>query len=114
MHLGKRIKEVVDKIGMSYAEFGRRINTTPQNVNSIFKREMIHLDMLSKIGDILDHNFFKDLAEDTTEYKVSEPVAKYGEEWKGINTQIIVTLDGSKESLENALNQIHLVHSALK
>lgn len=42
LHLGKKIQEIVKKQGISNAEFGRRINTTGQNITDLYKRESIN------------------------------------------------------------------------
>jgi transcriptional regulator with XRE-family HTH domain len=58
IHIGKIIKQKVEASGMNKSEFGRRINTSPQNVYGIFKRKSIDTDLLSKISDVLETDFF--------------------------------------------------------
>ncbi len=43
---------------MSKSEFGRRINRAPQTVQDIFNRKSIDTDLLIKISDVLEFNFF--------------------------------------------------------
>ena len=43
LHIGEIIKQRVEELGMSKAEFSRRINTTSQNIYGIFKKnQLIH------------------------------------------------------------------------
>ncbi|MCU0434453.1 MAG: hypothetical protein MUC87_13450 [Bacteroidia bacterium] len=44
---------------MNKSEFARRINSTPQNVYSIFKRESIDTDLLWEISRVLNYDFFQ-------------------------------------------------------
>lgn len=57
--VGDIIRDVLEKRGMSKIEFARRLNTSNQNVHSIFKRTHFDTEQLVKIGDILEHDFFQ-------------------------------------------------------
>ncbi len=57
-HIGKKIKTVFDKKGLTVSEFARRINKSRENVYNIFKRETIDTGLLQKISDVLEHDFF--------------------------------------------------------
>jgi hypothetical protein len=59
IHIGKKIKEVLDQRGMSISEFGRRIHKSRENIYSIFKRRTIDSGLLYLIGETLEHDFFK-------------------------------------------------------
>jgi transcriptional regulator with XRE-family HTH domain len=59
IHIGKKIKLVFYKKGMTISEFGRRINKSRENVYDIFKRETIDTELLSNISNILEHDFFQ-------------------------------------------------------
>lgn len=58
VNIGTKIKFVVNKKGISVSEFSRRINKSRENVYSIFKRKSIDTVLLSKIGEVLEHDFF--------------------------------------------------------
>lgn len=81
MHIGKKIREVLENRGMKQAELARRINTSPQNVRDIFQRETVDISLLRKIGDVLDYDFILPFS------KVEEPEAPYFT-GKDINEQI--------------------------
>jgi transcriptional regulator with XRE-family HTH domain len=59
VHIGNKIKSIVNKNGMSVSEFGRRINKSRENVYSIFRRKSIDTALLSTISKVLDHDFFQ-------------------------------------------------------
>lgn len=57
--IGKLIKKRLKERGLSNAEFARRINTHIRNVYDIFKRKSLDTELLTKIGDVLEYNFFQ-------------------------------------------------------
>lgn len=59
INIGSKIKSIFDKKGMTVSEFARRINKSRENVYSIFRRKSIDTALLTKIGDILEHDFFQ-------------------------------------------------------
>ena len=61
IHLGNLIAQQLIKVGMTKAEFGRRIGTSRQNVNTILKKQSINTELLIQICIVLDYNFFADL-----------------------------------------------------
>lgn len=60
--LGQRIAEELEKLGMSKAEFGRRIGTSRQNVNTLLRRNELTTDLLLRICKVLNYNFFLEMA----------------------------------------------------
>ncbi len=59
-HIGRLIEEKIREVGMTKAEFGRRINTSRQNVNTILRKEHLPADILAKASRILGYNFFEE------------------------------------------------------
>lgn len=59
IHIGRLIEERINEVGMSKAEFGRRINTSRQNVNTLLRKSSLDTIMLSNISKVLNHDFFK-------------------------------------------------------
>ena len=101
--IGRLIENRVKELGMAKAEFARRINTSPQNVNDLFKRKSIDTEFLAEISKVLDFNFFTLLGEDDPEAKpelVSERKAPVNYHKKGANLLITVDLDGTEENLK--------------
>ena len=62
VHIGKKIKEAVDKSGMTVTEFAEKINYSRRNIYSIFSKESIDTQLLLKIGKVLDQDFFNHFA----------------------------------------------------
>lgn len=58
-HIGKKIKEIKEARGITISEFSRRINCSRENVYGIFKRQSVDTTLLSKIGEVLQHDFFQ-------------------------------------------------------
>lgn len=61
MKLGERIEERIKERGMTKAEFGRRINTSRQNVNTLLRKDSFDTRLLVKIGKVLEYDFFQHL-----------------------------------------------------
>ena len=80
MILGERIKEVVEERGMTYSEFARRINKSPQNASSIFTRRTVDTETLQKVSQVLSYDFFAYLSPFKNEdaEMMREPGASYG------------------------------------
>jgi len=57
-HLGQAIEQRLNELGMTKAEFGRRINTTRQNVALILKKPSLDTELLWRIGIALKKDFF--------------------------------------------------------
>jgi hypothetical protein len=52
------VERRLDEMGMTKAEFGRRINTSRQNVNSLLNKPGLDSALLWRISLALDHDFF--------------------------------------------------------
>jgi len=59
MHIGKLIELRIEQIGMTKAEFARRINRSPQNVQDLLTRTSVDTSLLLAIGKALGYNFFR-------------------------------------------------------
>lgn len=60
MHIGNRIKQVLDEQGRSITWLANKIDCSRENLYKIFKRSWIHTDMLQKISIALNHDFFRE------------------------------------------------------
>ena len=65
MHIGQRIKEVMEIKRRSVIWVAQQISCERTNVYNIFAREDISTNLLRKLSIILEHDFFKDLSKDT-------------------------------------------------
>jgi len=65
MHIGQRIKEVLARKHKPVTWLAKEIQCERTNVYNIFSRKEISTGLLVKISIILNHDFFKELSEDT-------------------------------------------------
>ena len=59
IHVGKLVEERIFERGMSKAEFGRRMNTSRQNVNTLLRKAIWDVRQLVDASSILKMNFFE-------------------------------------------------------
>jgi len=64
MHIGQRIKEVMDEKRLSVIWLSKTINCERTNVYNIFSRQDISTSLLRKISMALGHDFFKEVSKD--------------------------------------------------
>lgn len=76
IHIGKKIREVVDKSHFSIVEFAKRINLSRDGAYKIFAKEYIDTDQLKHISKVLKHDFFNYYSVDLMELK--DPKDKFG------------------------------------
>lgn len=116
IHVGHEIEKVLLDSGLKKAEFARRINTSPRNVYSIFKREEIKTDLLKIISEVLNFNFFS-LYVKPIDYKelsfLSMTSHARGAHHAKSKVMITVELDGRQETLEQSINQLKKINSAI-
>lgn len=58
IHIGKLIAGVIEDVGISKAEFGRRIDLSRQAINSMLNKKTLDTSLLLKISKVLNHDFF--------------------------------------------------------
>lgn len=64
MHVGNRIKAVLDEQGRSASWLASKIPCERTNMYDIFKREDVSVALLYKVSTILGHDFFMELSEE--------------------------------------------------
>ncbi len=60
IHIGKKIKDFLDKSPITIVDFAEKINITRGGANKIFTKASISTEQLEKISKVLGHNFFND------------------------------------------------------
>lgn len=95
LHIGKIIKKKLEESGMSKSEFSRRIETTPQNIYGIFKRKSMDTDLLKRISNVLNYDFFMYYTTAT----ISVPTETKGE-------QKIITAAELKEEIDSLKSEL--------
>lgn len=59
VNIGEEIKRVLESSEMTVTAFAKKINMERTNVYDIFKRSSIDTQLLNKIGQVLNYNFFE-------------------------------------------------------
>jgi hypothetical protein len=90
--IGQLIKERVKHQKIDVTEFAKLINKERSNVYDIFKRDSLDTDLLKKIGQVLDYDFFQHLLEPRT---INEIILK-----NSISGNVFVQLTLSDSELE--------------
>jgi plasmid maintenance system antidote protein VapI len=104
LHIGKEIERRYKESGLKQSEFARRLSTSPRNVYAIFERSEIKTDMLLKISEVLDFNFFSLYIAGN---QANEPKEKYSKEPSKSNSlSIIIELDGTESTLNQAVKRL--------
>jgi lambda repressor-like predicted transcriptional regulator len=62
-HIGKLIKAELARQGRSITWLAGQLGCSRQNAYKIFRRKWTYTDLLLKISDILDYDFFKCFSE---------------------------------------------------
>lgn len=74
IHIGKKIREVLDKTPISVVDFAKSINLTRNGAYKVFEKETIDTGQLQTICKVLNHDFFSyyeqnlSIARETNEY----------------------------------------------
>lgn len=58
IHIGKKIKEVLDKSPISVVDFAKSISLTRNGAYKVFEKETIDTGQLQTISKVLNHDFF--------------------------------------------------------
>ena len=72
LHIGNVIREVLKQQGRSITWLGKQLGCSRQNIYKILRRNWIYTDMLLKISELLDYDFFKCFSEFREQKKRTE------------------------------------------
>ncbi|MBT1704273.1 hypothetical protein [Chryseosolibacter indicus] len=109
LHIGKEIEQRYRESGIKLSEFAKRLNTSPRNVYAIFERSDIKTDLLQKVGEILNFNFFA-LYHNPDQLK--EPESLY-ETKRAELVSVIVNLDGKESTLSLWIKKLTAINKSL-
>lgn len=59
IHIGKQIRQVLERQGRTITWLAKEIGCSRENLYKVFRRKWIHTDMLQKISLALGYDFFK-------------------------------------------------------
>ena len=64
IHIGQKIKEILEQQGRTKVWFAKQINRSESTCYNIFQSLTIDTELLKTISKVLNYDFFKDLSED--------------------------------------------------
>jgi hypothetical protein len=108
IHIGKKIKYVLDKTPMSVVDFAKSINLTRNGAYKVFEKETIDTGQLQNISKVLNHDFFA-YYEGTELSGVKENKTEYGYAAKDELEEVkyaMLKMSKTLERLEQILLQI--------
>jgi hypothetical protein len=115
LHIGKEIEIRYKESGIKLSEFARRLNTSPRNVYTIFERADIKTDLLQKISQVLNYNFFT-LYNSEELVPLQEPLSFYVKKPKPEAPEaisLIISLDGQENTLEKVIKRLTAINKSL-
>jgi hypothetical protein len=113
LHIGKEIEQRYKDSGIKLSEFARRLSTSPRNVYAIFDRTDIKTDLLQKISEVLNYNFFA-LYQPSPPEGANEPLIGYGlERSKTETVSVIVVLDGREATLNQWVKKLTAINKSI-
>lgn len=105
LHIGEKIREKTRELRMGPTELSRKINTSIQNIYGIFKRKSIDTELLERISDALDFDFFS--------YYTAPSVISFngnnanGKKTKKSPAEVIKDLQSWMKELERVLHEFN-------
>lgn len=96
VHIGQEIERKFQDSGLKLNVFADKINTGERNVYSIFKRQDISAEMLKRISNVLNYNFFELYEQGLEGNVLREPVATYSSETAPISLALNVSVSRTK------------------
>lgn len=98
-NIGEQIEKEVRKQGISIVDFAKMIHCNRNNVYNIFKRQTIDVLLLKSICEVLNRNFFSELAKEIN-YPYENIKIEELKDW--IVDEITKTIHGFESDDENA------------
>lgn len=74
IHIGKRIKQLIEERGLIKAEIGRKLHWHPNTLFKLIEREDANTENLMELSRQLDYNIFYDLLFDERLRNIKNPV----------------------------------------
>lgn len=104
IHIGEKIREKARELRIGPTELSRKINTSIQNVYGIFKRKSIDTELLERISEAMNFDFFS--------FYTSAPGITFngnngfnGKKTKKSTAEIIKDLQNWMKELERVLHE---------
>ena len=107
VHIGKKIKEVLDNSPVKATELAKQIGLTRVGLYKVFEKESISTEQLQKISTVLKHDFFGYYQKDLN--VVNEPTSPYGfanKEDVEVLTRLVNSLAKDIEKMQQDLSKL--------
>lgn len=114
IHIGQKIKNIVEKKGMAKTELARRMNMTSSNVHKIFTRKTIDTGLLIKLSEILEYDFFKYYPKYITEKETAITLLNDTNENPGYYETLKKNYETKIETLIKEINYLKEINQMLK
>ncbi|MDX2171814.1 MAG: hypothetical protein SFY56_01755 [Bacteroidota bacterium] len=111
VHIGKKIKEILQKTPISVVDFAKSINLTRNGAYKVFEKETIDTGQLQTISKVLNHDFF--VYYDSPSSKVKENEALYGYATKAEVYEITHTLNELSKAILTLSKEIEIMQKKL-
>ena len=102
VNIGEIIRAKTMERNLSQEKLGRLINKTKQNVGNIFKRKSIDTDLLLKLCEVLQYNFFE-------HYYAEEPLKSMRSEELEAFTTLVNALTKSNEQKDEKIADLNTI-----
>lgn len=103
--IGQRIKKIFEARGLKQAEFARRMDMRPQNLNSLFNSDSIATKTLERIALALDVPVGAFFADGPVETKVREEFIKDITNLKSLSDEFIATNQEERDKMLELLKK---------
>ncbi|MGZ3885517.1 MAG: hypothetical protein ACXVPQ_08655 [Bacteroidia bacterium] len=116
IHIGKKIKEEVQKQRFPVTLFAKKINRSRNVVYNIFERESIDTDLLNKIGKVLNCDFFSlySAQKEYTYDNVKNFVSESGSAYHAMHSEEVKSLKDQVENLKNEVAYLKKINALLE
>ena len=113
IHIGEKIKQRAKEFRMGPTELGKLVSTSKQNVYGIYKRKSIDSEMLRKLSNVLDYDFFQHYQVETTSI-AAEPTATYLKKHKQVPLEEYNKLKKELEDLREKYALLKKINNLLE
>lgn len=108
VHIGKEIRRVIDKKGITGAWLAGKIGTSKRNLYALLNRSEISTKQLEEISKALDYDFFELYRRKAGSSK--EPLVDYEKKPKVL---ITVELDGGDQTLKEWVKRLTAINQVI-
>lgn len=72
IHIGQKIRKIVETKGIRVSWLAQQLCCERRNIYHIYSRSTIDTELLLRLSEVLDYDFFADISSDFQSHKMSE------------------------------------------